>query len=240
MRFVALTTITLAVLAFLSNGCSAPQVRQAPVAEPATREASLLSPPIQQYPPPAPKTEGSLFTDDAAFNLFDDVRAHRIGDIVTINIVENSSASKQASSDMTRDSNLGAGLTALFGYETSLGFNDSFTPESALDVQYRSKYKGKAKTDRSDKMAAQISARVIQILPNGNLVIRGSREVTVNYEKQFIILQGVVRPEDIAQDNTVLSSYIADARIDYRGEGDMNRQLRKGWGTRFIDTIWPF
>ena len=89
-------------------------------------------------------------------------------------------------------------------------------------------------------MTAQISARVIQVLPNGNLVVRGSREITVNYEKQYIIVQGVVRPEDISPENTVLSTYIADAKIDYTGKGDLSRQQRQGWLSRLIDVIWPF
>jgi flagellar L-ring protein precursor FlgH len=163
-----------------------------------------------------------------------------VGDIVTINVVETSKASKQATTQLKRDSKVGAGLAGLLGYQTSLGLKDDFEPESAIDVKYKSNYKGSGTTNRKDNMTAQISARVIQILPNGNLVIRGSREVTVNYEKQFIILQGVIRPEDITPENTVLSSYIADAKIEYKGKGDISRQQRKGWGSRFLDVIWPF
>ncbi len=85
-----------------------------------------------------------------------------------------------------------------------------------------------------------MSARIIQVLPNGNLVLRGSQEILVNNEKQYITIQGVVRPVDIGTDNTVLSTYIADARIDYTGEGDLSRKQREGWLSRFIDVVWPF
>ncbi len=237
-RMTHLIILTLAVSAFLAIGCSQQPAQHA--TQYSVQESAILSPPMQQYPPPAPKTEGSLFTDSVKPNLFTDVRAQNIGDIVTINIVETSKASKQAKTKLSRDSEVGAGLASMLGYETSLGLKDDFKPKTALDLKYESDYKGSGSTDRKDNMTAQISARVIQILPNGNLVIRGSREVTVNYEKQFIILQGVIRPEDITPENSVLSSYIADAKIEYKGKGDITRQQRKGWGSRFLDVIWPF
>jgi len=89
-------------------------------------------------------------------------------------------------------------------------------------------------------MNASLSARIIQVLPNGNLVLRGSQEILVNNERQYITIQGVVRPHDITNNNTVLSTYIADARIDYTGQGDLSRKQREGWLSRFFDTVWPF
>ena len=238
MKKTTLTVfIILLALALFISGCGR-GARREPLPL-AAQEGALLSPPVQQYPPPAPKTEGSLFSDQAP-NYYTDVRAFRVGDIVTINVVENARASKRAKSKLQRDSTVGAGLTSLLGYQTSLGLKGEFEPQTALDLEYQSKYKGEGQTERTDTMTAQISARIIQVLPNGHMVIRGSREVTVNYETQIIVLQGVVRPEDISPDNTVQSSYIADARIDYIGDGDVVAQQRKGWGTRFLDFIWPF
>jgi flagellar L-ring protein precursor FlgH len=235
------TWIAIIALAALAVGCAGPQPAQQPVSQtPANQDSSLMSPPVQQYPPPAPKTEGSLYDDARGFNLFTDNRASRVGDIITINVVETSSADKSAQTDLSRDSTIGAGLTSLLGYETSLGLNGDFAPETALDLEFENEYKGKGTTKRSDNLVAQMSARVIQVLPNDYLVIRGSREITVNREKQYIVLQGVVRPEDISANNTVESTYIADARIDYLGKGDIQRQQRQGWGGRLLDVVWPF
>jgi flagellar L-ring protein precursor FlgH len=211
----------------------------APTAMP-VQQAALRSPPMQQYPPPAPKAEGSIININKTDNWFTDVRAHRVGDIVTINIVETSRASKEAKTDLNRDSEIEAGLTNLLGYESGIGLGSDFAPETSLDLNFNTDYRGNGKTSRNETMIAQISARIIQILPNGNLVIRGSREITVNFEKQYIIVQGVVRPVDISPNNTIQSTKIADARIDYTGKGDVTQQQRKGWGTRLLDFIWPF
>ena len=208
-------------------------------------EAALRNPPVDLYPKPAAKTEGSLFSDNVKADLFTDVKAIDVGDIVTINIVETSKASKDAKTDIQRNNAVDASIKALLGLESySHPLVQEIAPEfnlgTGISATYASKFKGQGKTTRNESMTAQISARVIQVLPNGNLVIRGSREITVNFEKQYIIVQGVVRPEDISPENTVLSTYIADAKIDYTGKGDVSRQQRQGWLSRLIDVVWPF
>ncbi len=87
---------------------------------------------------------------------------------------------------------------------------------------------------------ARITARVSRVLENGNLFIEGARQLTVNAEEQYIVISGIVRPEDITSDNLVSSQYIADARIVYTGQGIINDKMRPGWGTRILDAIWPF
>jgi len=197
-----------------------------------------------QIPIPAssPRTEGSLFSATSAPDLFRDLRAYNIGDIVTIQIVESSQASKNAATDLSRDSNLSGSISALLGYEEVFPHqpNSNFSPSSMLDAKYKSDFKGAGTTSRKESMTAQMSARVVSVLPNGDLVIRGSREIKVNYEKQYMLLQGVIRPSDISADNTVLSSYIADARIEYIGKGVVTDKQRPGWLSRILDKIWPF
>ena len=222
----------------LMSACSGTSANQANTL--ANHEAALRTPPVELYPPPAPRTEGSLFSDSVRANLFTDVKAAAVGDIITINITETSKASKESKTTLGRDSGLKIGLSALLGYENRLGLPDEMKPSSAVDTDYNSDFKGTGKTSRNESMVAQISARVVQVLPNGNLVVRGSREITVNYEKQFLIVQGVVRPADISPDNTVQSNYIADAVIEYSGSGDLTDQQRKGWLTRVLDKVWPF
>ncbi|MBF0529451.1 MAG: flagellar basal body L-ring protein FlgH [Deltaproteobacteria bacterium] len=213
-------------------------------------DAALRTPPVQLYPEIIPKTEGSLFNDESKANLFSDFRARNVGDIVTINIVENNKAANNAQSTLNKDNSLQGNITGLLGLENmnpallshiaSGIFQTNFTPSSGVNATFKSKFTGQGKTSADDNMTAKISARVIQILPNGDLVIRGSREITVNYEKQYMIIQGVIRPQDITPDNTIPSTYVADAKIDYLGEGDVSNQQRKGWLSRALDYIWPF
>jgi flagellar L-ring protein precursor FlgH len=101
-------------------------------------------------------------------------------------------------------------------------------------------FDGKGETTRSSQLAAYITAQVIQVLPNGYLVIHGSRQVRVNNENQIINVQGVIRTEDINSSNIVLSTYIADARIELIGEGVISDKQRPGWLARVLDWVWPF
>ena len=240
-RMMTMAGIALA-LALLASACGSAAVNQ-PVSS-ANVEAPLRQPP-QIYDNPAPRTEGSLFSDAVDADLFTDVKAGDVGDIITINIVETSKASKDSKTQLGRSNEVKAGIDALVGFETYThpiiqGIAPEFNLATGIDAKYESSFSGNGKTSRNENMTAQISARVIQVLPNGNLVIRGSREITVNYEKQIMVIQGVIRREDVAADNTVLSSYIADAKIDYIGKGDVSRQQRQGWLSRLIDVIWPF
>jgi len=235
--------ITLAGLAGLA-GC-AERIRQpVPVAN---QEAALINPPVETFPEPAVHTEGSIFSENAV-NLFADAKARKVGDIVTINIVENSRATKSANTSLGRQNSVQANTNALLGYEnpTNVPFiggifsSLNYQPNIGVDANYTSSFSGSGSTNRTENMTARISARIIQVLPNGNLVLRGSQEILVNNERQYITVQGVVRPYDITPENTVLSTYIADARIDYTGQGDISRKQREGWLSRFFDTIWPF
>ena len=241
MRNRQLTALSiLFIITATMAGCGAIASRESsPLAN---VEAALRTPPVQLYDTPTPKTEGSLFSDNVRPFLFTDVKAARIGDIITINVVETSKASKDSQTQLGRSNEVSAAIKALIGFEN---FKHPLLPKelelgTGIDATYESSFKGNGKTSRSETMTAQISARVIQVLPNGDLVIRGSREITVNYEKQYITIQGVIRPQDITPENTVQSSYIADARIDYTGKGDISRQQRQGWLSRLLDYIWPF
>ena len=101
-------------------------------------------------------------------------------------------------------------------------------------------FNGSGSTTRDESMTAAITARVIEVRPNGNLLIKGTREVKVNNETQFIILSGLIRPVDISPDNTVLSSYIGNAKIEYIGTGSLSDKQRPGWLARAVDFVWPF
>lgn len=189
------------------------------------------------------KYEGSVWRDDAILNdLFADLKARRVGDIVTISVVETSSASNQADTNTSRSSSLSMQLSNLLGLEDNKRFpaGSGFDPFGSITGSTNNSFTGSGLTQRSGNLAATITARVTDVLPNGNLKILGRREITINNEKQFIALSGIIRPQDISSENVVLSTYISDARIAYTGSGVVNDRQNSGWLVRVLDTVWPF
>ena len=184
---------------------------------------------------------GSIWPGEESYYsiLFLDRKARRVGDIVTIIISEISNASKNADTKAEKKSNLSAKISSFFGspycFVTS---GDKFTPK--MEAENQTTYEGKAETSRSGTLKAKLTAKIIEVLPNGNYRIEGRREITVNNEKQFLILSGIIRPQDISQNNIVYSSNIADAKITYTGQGILSEKQMVSWGTRIMDYLWPF
>lgn len=225
-----------AVMALIAAGCGQTAIKRAsPIIN---QDAALRAPPSELYPTPALRTEGSLFNDEVQLDFFSDLKARQVGDIVTINIVENSNGQKNAQTSLGRNGSWNASL-GLFGVENKLR-PPGLDLTQGIDTSYANRFSGSGATSRKETMTAQMSARVVQVLPNGHLIIRGSREVLLNNEKQYMILQGVIRPQDIDANNTIQSTYVADARIDYTGQGDLSGKQREGWLTRALSAIWPF
>ena len=196
-----------------------------------------------------PAEEASLWKDISSRDFFQDLRAHNVGDLVTVNIVETSKASKKATTQTGRESSIDAGIDNLLGWEgkiknlTSFGKKDvknAYDNTSMFKGSLTNSFNGSGSTTRDESMTAAITARVIEVRPNGNLLIKGTREVKVNNETQFIILSGLIRPVDISPDNTVLSSYIGNAKIEYIGTGSLSDKQRPGWLARAVDFVWPF
>ncbi len=188
--------------------------------------------------------EAGLFKERAYGGFFQDLRAFKVGDLVTINIVETSKATKKADTKTERTSSIEAGIDNLLGYETKFrewgNLPRAFNNATMFKGSISNKFDGSGSTSRDESMTASITAVVTEVLPNGNLVIRGSREIRVNNETQYIILSGIIRPVDISPDNTILSSYIANAKIEYTGRGAVSDKQRPGWLARLIDFVWPF
>jgi len=221
------------------TGCMTGTAGQGLARDPALPDRYNL-PAVPSTKPKPP--EGTIYSSAPSLDLYKDSRARQVGDIVLVKIVETSSGKKDANTAVERKSKISGGIAGLFGFEKWLANkNSNFTPStSSLDAALNSKVDNQAETDRNDNMTATISARVTDVTPDGNLVVRGYREIRVNNETQYIILSGMVRPEDIAADNTVLSSYIADARIEYNGVGVLSDKQQIGWLARALDVIWPF
>ena len=181
------------------------------------------------------ENDGSLWSEDRPQSfLFSDFKAGRVGDVVTVRIVESSKGNKNASTKTEKDSSLSTSISAFFGMPS-----DKLS-QASVGAETSEKHDGAGSTSRSSELTAVITARVIDVMPNGNLVIDGRREVIVNNETQLLYVTGIVRPEDIGPGNTVLSSYIADAKITYTGSGVVSDKQRMGWFVRLIDKIWPF
>jgi flagellar L-ring protein FlgH len=184
--------------------------------------------------------EGSLFSGQSRF-YFEDTKACMVGDTVVVDIVENSSSSMKVTTDSSRTSGINLGISKFFGKVPTIaaryGIED---PSKLLGTNYKSTLAGDAESDRTGQVTASISARVTEILPNGNLTLFGRRSIKANTEIQFITVSGVVRPQDISSDNRVQSIALADSKIEYYGEGALSDKQRPGWGVRLFDNLWPF
>jgi flagellar L-ring protein FlgH len=192
-------------------------------------------------------TPGSLYSDMTANGmLFLDHKARRKNDIVTVKIIESSKASDSASTNASKKTSASAGVSSMFGFESGDSINKTFpsyrtpTPSSLLSASMDNSFNGAGATTRQGTLIAMITAVVTKVLPNGNLVIQGSREVTINSEKQVISVKGIIRPKDIGPDNTILSTAIAQAELKYGGRGFLSEKQREGWGMRIFNWVWPF
>jgi len=190
---------------------------------------------------PDTKVPDSLWNTNSAFgSLFISQKAHQVGDIVTIRIVESSSASNRANTDTERNSEIGIKTPEFFGLEDEVPNSWPFNPFGNLSAGFGSEFEGEGTTNRSGDLTAYITAKITEILPNGNLRILGVREVAVNNERQFIHLSGIIRSRDISTDNIILSTYIADAKIEYSGKGVIDDRQKPGWLANIFNTLWPF
>ncbi len=180
--------------------------------------------------------KGGIYQPDYSVALFEDRRAARVGDILSIILSERTQSSKTADTEIKKENSL------KFNAGTVLGTIPTYGDYSMnMDVTQDRELKGEAQSDQSNSLNGSIAVTVSEILPNGLLVIRGEKWMTFNSGDEFIRVRGLVRPEDIQPDNTVLSTRLADARITYSGKGDLADSNRHGWGSRFFNSeYWPF
>ena len=168
--------------------------------------------------------------------LFGDLRAHRVNDLVTINVVETLSATGSADSTLDKDSKASAAVPSLFGVESKFpGFLD---PASLASLGSNTSFKGSGSTARSGSLSAVLTARVAEVLSNGDLAVEGVRELDINGDRQIIVLTGVVRVADIGPGNVVPSTAIGQMRIRYFGRGLMKDNLNPGWLVRVLNKIF--
>lgn len=176
--------------------------------------------------------QGSIFRAGSERALFEDMKARRVGDILTILLVEETSG--QNSSD--NNVNQASGSTV-----AAPSFNGRSRPNLGVSLNSENSFSGQSGSSQSNSLSGSIAVTVSDVLPNGNLVVEGEKWVQINQGKEYIRLQGVVRPRDIGSYNTLYSTQVADARISYGGKGNNARNNNPGWATKLLfSPLWPF
>jgi flagellar L-ring protein precursor FlgH len=220
---------------------SAPEAPVAPHVEPSIGNQAAFGRGGTEGPVETAPGGASLFRTGAGA-FFRDQRASRVGDIVTIRINIADNATVDNTTTRTRNGSETASVPALLGLESEVtkvlpGHPD---PNKLVDTNTTSSNVGSGKTSRNEQINMTMAASVVGVLPNGNLLIRGRQEVRVNFELRELIVTGVIRPEDIARDNSIRHSQIADARISYGGRGQLTEAQQARWGQQIYDALFPF
>lgn len=196
---------------------------------------------------PMPRAEQALYQPNSLWRtgakaFFKDQRAARIGDILTVEIVIEDNATLENTTERSRTTEEDNQIPALLGFEAAI---DAFLPEAVdptdlVEINSSNTSTGEGSVEREEEINLKIAAVVTQILPNGNMVIRGRQEIRVNYEVRELGIAGVVRPEDISAQNTIAYEKIAEARIAYGGRGVLSDVQQPRYGTQILDIIYPF
>lgn len=224
--------MSLLFLALLS-GCMSP---------PPKSDDPYYAPVLPRTPMPVEQNNGAIYQPGFGMSLFDDRKAYRVGDIITITLNEKTQASKSANAQLQKDSNASIGLTSLFGGAVS-ATNPLTGNTMTLGAEYGAERdtKGSAKAGQSNSLTGSITVTVAEVLPNGILAVRGEKWMTLNTGEELVRIAGLIRSEDIGTDNTVPSTRVADARITYSGTGAFANTSQPGWLDRFfMSPLWPF
>ncbi len=182
-------------------------------------------------PPPTPRTDGAIFQAGQQMELFADLKARRVGDVLTIRLTESTAASKSAQTKTAKTTGVNmTGPTILGKTFTAAGVPLTTTLNSA------NSFDGTGSSTQGNSLAGSLTVTVIDVQPNGNLVIQGEKTLRLNQGEEIVRVSGVVRSADIATDNTVTSDKVADARIIYSGKGVIDGSNRMGWLARFFNS----
>jgi len=220
-----LATLVLAPLALAACGLMA----RGP--EPLSPSAAAV------LPPAAEPTPGAIFQAGREVAWLEDLKAHRVGDILTIRLQEATQASKTSSTKTKKDTTVTNAAPTLLGQ----GVTRNGTPLLANSLDGAQQFQGEGSSSQSNSLDGSITVTVTERLPNGNLVVQGEKWLSLNQGDEFIRITGIVRPFDIATDNTVTSDKIANARISYSGRGTLASANRAGWLARFFNSpLMPF
>ena len=179
---------------------------------------------------------GSIFQAGQYRPLFEDYRARLVGDVITVQIVEKVSATQKSTSSIDKSGALAAGVTAIPG----LSANSFTAARATLGATSSNTYAGKGSTENSNDFSGTITATVIDVLPNGHLIVSGEKQIGINQGSEFVRFSGVVNPATVSATNQVSSNQVADARLEYRGNGYIDEAQTMGWLARFFLSFLAF
>ncbi len=227
-RFSAVLGMLL--LSVLFAGCSTSPAKLA------NEGFETVRPPYVSPPPPL---QGAIFQAGYGLALYEDIRAHQVGDILTVVLSERTNATKQASTSTSKDSSIEVPNPTVFG--NPFRFNTKARNSLETSMESANAFDGAGDSAQSNSLTGNVTVTVAEVLPNGNLIVQGQKRMTINQGEEFVRFSGIVRPADINPDNTILSTKVANARIAYVGEGMVADANSQGWLGRFFSSKWwPF
>lgn len=182
-------------------------------------------------------SSGSMYNPNTSMSLFENIRARRIGDILTVVLKESTDASKSASTNGAKDDNVNLENPVLFGKPLKIGKTGSLQ----MELNGSRAFTGTGDSAQNNRLDGKITVSVYEVLPNGYMKIRGEKWIKINQGDEYIRLRGIVRPVDIQQDNTIDSYRIANASISYSGTGQVSDTNKQGWLSRFFNSgFWLY
>lgn len=220
--------LLLLISATLLVGCGVPMQQ--------VRDPSYTpSYPIVMSPPQA--SNGSIYRPGFGLTLFADSKAQRVGDLLTIQLVEQTNASKSATTTTAKDSSMDLSAASILGAPVLYGGNQILNNSA----DFSREFSGDGSSSQSNSLSGSITVTVAEVMPNGNLIVRGEKVVSINQGDEFIRFSGIVRPIDVSPNNTIFSTQVANAEVTYGGSGIINEVNKKGWLARFFDSpFMPF
>jgi len=217
------------VLSPVLTGCSS--TGEKPIAD-----DPYYAPVYPEAPPTQIAATGSMYQDSQASSLYSDIKALKVGDIITVMLMESTQAKKSANNEIKKGTDLTLDPIYAGGGGITIG-------GQSIDLRYKDSMNTKRESDaaQSNSLSGSISANVMQVLNNGNLVIRGEKWISINNGDEFVRITGIVRSQDIRPDNTIDSPRVANARIQYSGTGTFADVQKVGWlSSFFMGSWWPF
>jgi flagellar L-ring protein precursor FlgH len=213
--------IVVLALASTLGGCAsmAPERAPAPLPQPIIVEAPR-------------QMNGAIYQAGHDVRMFEDRIARRAGDMVTVVLEEKTQAAKDANTSVSKSTGMGLSVPTLFNHPV---------PELSASVAHDRDFEGSGSSDQSNKLTGTLTATVIAVYPNGNMVIQGQKQLTLNQGDEYVTITGVIRREDVRPDNTISSTRIANAQLAYTGSGTLDQSNSMGWLARLFNSVlWPF
>lgn len=221
--------ISIMMLIGLAGGCSQTRI----VVQPDPQYAPVDLNAMEFKPEP----NGSIFQTGRSVRLFEDNKAFRIGDVLSVTLMESTNASKSAETNTDKGDEIDIGASAIFG-STGPTINGNLALSNSINSERE--FSGSGDSAQSNSLNGEIAVTVVDVLPSGNLVVRGEKIIGLNQGSEFIRISGIVRPQDVSTDNIVVSSKIANSRIFYGGGGVIAESNTRGWLSRFFDSpVFP-